>query len=70
MWFKKNKEEKLMNYISKHFTADANNQIILDRADWSDEAWQGFLILFGVWDADRIVVSEYKVDIWSKKEED
>ena len=58
-----------MNYISKHFTADTNNQLILDRADWSDEVWQGFLMLFGMWDADRIVVGEYKVDIWSKKEE-
>lgn len=58
-----------MNYTSKHFTADANNQLILDKADWSDEAWQAFLMLFGIWEADRIVVSEFKVDIWDKLEE-
>lgn len=56
-----------MNYISKHFTADNYDQLILERGDWSEEVWQAFMIIFGFVDAERIVVSEYKLEAWSEQ---
>ena len=58
-----------MNYISKHFAADNYDQLVLEKKDWSDVVWHAFLMIFGLVEAERIVVSEYKLEAWGDKEE-
>lgn len=58
-----------MHYISKHFTADNYDQLILDKKDWSEEVWQALCVIFGFTEAERLVVSEYKLEAWSEGEE-
>ena len=57
-----------MNYISKHFTADNYDQLVLEKNDWPEEVWKTFLDIFGLSEAEKIVVSEYKLEAWGKKE--
>lgn len=59
-----------MNHISKHFAADNYDQLILERDDWTDLAWQAFVDIFGLAEAERIVVSEYKLDAWGPQNSD
>lgn len=58
-----------MNHISKHFIADNYDELILEKEDWHELIWKAFLDIFGLSEAERIVVSEYKLETWGKKEE-
>ena len=53
-----------MNYISKHFTTDNYDQLVLKKADWSTEVWQALCIIFGFTEAEKITLSEYKLEAW------
>ena len=55
-----------MSIISKHFTADNYNQPILNKEDWEPLAWTAFLAIFGLTNAEKIVVSEYKVEAFKE----
>lgn len=52
-----------MKYISKHFTTDGCNQLVLDQKDWSKEQFEAFKQIFGLDDdTGRITISEYKLE--------
>ena len=53
-----------MNCISKHFVADNYEQLILEQENYSEYVWNTLLGIFGLEDADKIVISEYKLDAW------
>lgn len=55
-----------MSIISKHFTADNYNQLVLNKEDWEPLAWTAFLAIFGLTEAEKIVVSEYKVEAFKE----
>lgn len=57
-----------MHYISKHFTTDGYNQLVLEQKDWTEEQFNAFKQIFGLDDAGRIVISEYKLEAWRKPE--
>ena len=60
------KGDNTMSVISKHFTADNYNQLILNKEDWEPLAWTAFLAIFGLTEAEKIVVSEYKVEAFKE----
>lgn len=51
-----------MHCISKHFTADNYEQLILEQSDYSEYVWKALLDIFGLTEAEKIVVSEYKLE--------
>lgn len=53
-----------MKHISKHFTCDNYDQLVLKKEEYSDQEWKLILKIFGLDDADQIVVSEYKLEAW------
>lgn len=53
-----------MNCISKHFVADNYEQLILEQENYSEYVWNTLLDIFGLESADKIVVSEYKLDAY------
>jgi hypothetical protein len=57
-----------MNYISKHFTTDGCNQLVLEQKDWTEEQFNAFKQIFGLDDVERIVISEYKLEGYAKPE--
>ena len=57
-----------MNYISKHFTTDGYNELVLEAKDWAEEQFNAFRKIFDVEDAERIVISDYKLEAWGKPE--
>lgn len=58
-----------MHHISKHFTADNYDQLILEEEDWSAEVWQALCKIFGFTKVDTMIFSEYKMDAWVNEEE-
>ena len=57
-----------MHYISKHFTTDGANQLVLNYEDWTGEQFDAFKQIFGLDDVERIVISEYKLEAYTKPE--
>lgn len=55
-----------MHCISKHFTTDGYNQIVLERDDWTDEQFQTFMDIFGLTEAEKIVITDYKIEAYTK----
>lgn len=53
-----------MDYIQRTGSLEQGNQIILEPEDWTKEQWDVFLELFDLEEADRIVLSEFKVEAW------
>lgn len=51
-----------MKTISKHFVSDEASQLVLEPKDWTKEQFQAFLDIFGLAEAQKIVVSEYKIE--------
>ena len=56
-----------MPYLSKHFASEGYDPIILEKDDWTPGVWQAFLDIFGLKQAERIVVTEYKLEAWGTK---
>lgn len=53
-----------MDYIQINGSLKEGNQLILEPEDWTEEQWATFLELFDLIEAERIVLSEFKVDIY------
>ena len=53
-----------MDYIQISGSLLKGNQIILEPEDWTESQWAAFLELFDLEEAERIVLSEFKVDIY------
>lgn len=51
-----------MEYISQK----SNEPLILEREDWTSTEWETLLTLFGLRDADRIMISDYKFEAWGE----
>lgn len=56
-----------MDYIQLTGSLKQGNQIILEPEDWTKEQWATFLELFDLEEAERIVLSDYTVDIYGKQ---
>lgn len=57
-----------MYCISKHFTTDGCNQLVLEQKDWTEEQFNAFKQIFGLDDVERIAISEYKLEAWRTPE--
>lgn len=55
-----------MKYLSKHFTSDGINQIVLEPEDWTKEQFEAFMKIFGLTNVKRIVVSEYRIESYAE----
>ena len=53
-----------MDYIQLTGSLEQGNQIILEPEDWTEEQWATFLELFDLKEASRIVLSDFKIDIY------
>lgn len=53
-----------MHYFSKHVTTDEYDFLVLEPEDWTPEQWQGFLDIFGLKEAERIKITEYKMEVY------
>ena len=53
-----------MDYIQVSGSLLKGNQIILEPEDWTKEQWATFLELFDLIEAERIVLSDFTVDIY------
>ena len=53
-----------MDYIQVSGSLLKGNQIILEPEDWTESQWAAFLELFDLEEANRIVLSEFKADIY------
>ena len=51
-----------MKTISKHFVSDESSQLVLNPRDWSHEQYRAFLDIFGLSEADEIVIQEYRIE--------
>lgn len=51
-----------MEYIRQK----TNEPLIIDREDWTSAEWETLLTLFGLRDADRIAISNYKFEVWGE----
>lgn len=53
-----------MDYFQISGNLNAGNQLILEPEDWTEEQWKTFLELFDLIEAERIVLSDFTVDIY------
>jgi hypothetical protein len=53
-----------MDYLQLSGSLLKGNQIILEPEDWTEEQWAAFLEVFDLIEADRIVLSYFKADIY------
>lgn len=53
-----------MDYISKE---PANEPLILEPEDWTDDEWETLCKLFGMKKAERIKVSDYVLEAWGEE---
>lgn len=53
-----------MKYTSKHFMTDGCDQLVLKPEDWTKEQYAAFLKIFGLKEAERIVITEYKLEAY------
>ena len=51
-----------MKTISKHFVSDESSQLVLNPKDWSHEQFRAFLDIFGLSEADQIIIQEYRIE--------
>ena len=51
-----------MKTISKHFVSDESSQLVLNPKDWSHGQYRAFLDIFGLSEADEIVIQEYRIE--------
>lgn len=53
-----------MDYLQISGSLEQGNQLILEPEDWTEEQWKTFLELFDLVEAERIVIADFKVDIY------
>lgn len=58
-----------MKYLSKQFVTDGVDFLVLEPEDWSKEQWQAFLDIFGLEAAERIKITEYKLEAYGTEKD-
>lgn len=53
-----------MQYLQISGNLNNGNQLILEPEDWTENQWNTFLELFDLVEADRIVFSDFKVEVY------
>ena len=53
-----------MDYFQISGQRQKGTQIILEPEDWTEEQWQGFLDLFDLVEASRIVLADFTVEVY------
>ena len=51
----------------EYFCETSNESLILEPEDWSKEKWNTILEIFGMKEAERIVISNYKFEAYGTK---
>lgn len=56
-----------MQYMSMHFKNEDyhGEQIILEPEDWTEEQYKAFMDIFGLEEAERIVINEFKIEAYA-----
>lgn len=58
-----------MRYFSTEFKTNGDNFIVLEPEDWTPEQYQAFLDIFGLKEAERIVINEFKLEVYGTEKE-
>jgi hypothetical protein len=58
-----------MHYFGKQFVTSGDNFLVLEPEDWTPEQYQAFLDIFGLKEAERIVINEYKLEVYGTEKE-
>ena len=58
-----------MHYFGKQFVTDGDDFLVLEPEDWTKEQFQAFLDIFGLKEAERIVINEYKLEVFGSEKE-
>lgn len=53
-----------MHYFQVNASRERGTQIILEPEDWTEEQWATFLEVFGLIEADRIVLSDCGIEVF------
>ena len=53
-----------MDYLQISGNLVNGKQIILEPEDWTESQWEAFLDIFDLEEASRIVLADYKVDVY------
>lgn len=55
-----------MEYLSKHYVGDGANQLVLDPEDWTPEQFDAFMKIFGLTEATKIIINEYRIETYAE----
>ena len=58
-----------MHYFGKQFVTSGDDFLVLEPEDWTPEQFQAFLDIFGLKEAERIVINEYKLEVYGTEKE-
>ena len=58
-----------MHYFSTHFKTNGDNFIVLEPEDWTPEQYQAFIKVFGLKEAERIVINEFKLEVYGTEKD-
>ena len=53
-----------MYYFTKDFVTNGDNFIVLEPEDWTEEQFKAFLAIFGLEEAERIRINEFKLEVY------
>lgn len=53
-----------MKYFGKQFVTNGDDFLVLEPEDWTAEQYKAFLAIFGLTEAERIVINEYKLEVY------
>lgn len=53
-----------MHYFEKHFVTNRDDFIVLEPEDWTEEQFKAFLDIFGLKEAERIRINEFKIEVY------
>lgn len=54
-----------MKYMTKSFVTNGDDFIVLEPEEWSEEQYKAFCQVFGLKEADRIVIREFKLEAYA-----
>lgn len=53
-----------MHYFTKNFVTNGDDFIVLEPEDWTEEQFKAFLDIFGLKEAERIRINEFKLEVY------
>ena len=53
-----------MHYFTKNFSTNGDDFIVLEPEDWTEEQFKAFLGIFGLAEAERIRINEFKLEVY------